>query len=79
MNVEDSRPVIISLNYPLSDDNEQNFKNSKIFELSKSEANLPDEQKRLEANCGIVDQMLDSKCKENGPIKVLEGREIVLA
>jgi serine/threonine protein phosphatase PrpC len=75
-NVGDSRAIIISSNYPFSDDDENNFKNAKIFELSRDQKpNLPEEKKRIEASGGIVDQMLDSKGKKNGPYRVWAGRE----
>jgi len=53
---------------------DKELSSTKIFELSKDQKpELPEEKKRIYKMGGIVDQMLDSKGKRNGPFRVWAG------
>ena len=69
-NVGDSRAILIYS----SEKEDKNLSSTKIFELSKDQKpDLPAEKKRIYKMGGIVDQMLDSKGKRNGPFRVWAG------
>ena len=71
-NVGDSRAILINTDNP----QEKELKNTKIIELSiDQKPELPQEKKRIYKMGGIVDQMLDSKGKRNGPYRVWAGKE----
>ena len=73
-NVGDSRAILVFSED--SDKNNKKLKNTKIFELSiDQKPDLPKEKERIKKMGGIVDQMLDSKGKRNGPFRVWAGRE----
>ena len=69
-NVGDSRAILIHS----SKKEDKELSTTKIFELSKDQKpELPEEKKRIYKMGGIVDQMLDSKGKRNGPFRVWAG------
>ena len=69
-NVGDSRAILIHS----SKKEDKELSSTKIFELSKDQKpELPEEKKRIYKMGGIVDQMLDSKGKRNGPFRVWAG------
>ena len=70
-NVGDSRAILIYT----SDKNDIKLSSVKVFELSKDQKpELPEEKKRIYKMGGIVDQMLDSKGRRNGPFRVWAGK-----
>ena len=70
-NVGDSRAILIN-SYKKDD---VKLSSPKIYELSHDQKpELPEEKKRIYKMGGIVDQMLDSKGKRNGPFRVWAGK-----
>ena len=70
-NVGDSRAILIHT----SEINDIKLSSTKIYELSHDQKpELPEEKKRIYKMGGIVDQMLDSKGKRNGPFRVWAGK-----
>ena len=70
-NVGDSRAILIN-SYKKDD---QKLTSPKIYELSHDQKpELPEEKKRIYKMGGVVDQMLDSKGKRNGPFRVWAGK-----
>ena len=70
-NVGDSRAILIHS----SKIDDKKLSSTKIYELSRDQKpDLPEEKKRIYKMGGIVDQMLDSKGKRNGPFRVWAGK-----
>ena len=71
-NVGDSRAILVC-----SEKNEDiKLEHPKVIELSiDQKPELPQEKKRIYKMGGIVDQMLDSKGKRNGPFRVWAGKQ----
>ena len=70
-NVGDSRAILIYT----SEEDDSKLSSAKVFELSKDQKpELPEEKKRIYKMGGIVDQMLDSKGRRNGPFRVWAGK-----
>ena len=70
-NVGDSRAILIYT----SEEDDSRLSSAKVFELSKDQKpELPEEKKRIYKMGGIVDQMLDSKGRRNGPFRVWAGK-----
>ena len=68
-NVGDSRAILVTTE-------KSNSEIYKVIELSHDQKpDLPEEKKRIYKMGGIVDQMLDSKGKRNGPFRVWAGKE----
>ena len=71
-NVGDSRAILIYT----SEENDSKLSSAKVFELSKDQKpELPEEKKRIYKMGGVVDQMLDSKGRRNGPFRVWAGKK----
>ena len=70
-NVGDSRAILVYT----SEVDDIKLSSAKIYELSLDQKpELPEEKKRIYKMGGIVDQMLDSKGRRNGPFRVWAGK-----
>jgi len=70
-NVGDSRAILVYT----SETDDIKLSSTKIYELSHDQKpELPEEKKRIYKMGGIVDQMLDSKGRRNGPFRVWAGK-----
>ena len=70
-NVGDSRAILVYT----SEVDDMKLSSAKIYELSLDQKpELPEEKKRIYKMGGIVDQMLDSKGRRNGPFRVWAGK-----
>lgn len=70
-NVGDSRAILVYT----SEIDDIKLSSTKIYELSHDQKpELPEEKKRIYKMGGIVDQMLDSKGRRNGPFRVWAGK-----